>query len=58
MILEQGGITTEVTNPSDIALYKRRGWVEVKEVKQEPVEEAPVEPSPKKAVNDGKSTRN
>lgn len=35
MKLELGGITTEVTNPSDIAIMKRRGWVEVKQSKPE-----------------------
>jgi large subunit ribosomal protein L21 len=29
MELEKGGISTTVTTPADIALYKQRGWVEV-----------------------------
>ena len=51
MKLEQGGITTEVTNPADIALYKRRGWVEVKE--PEPAE--PEKPLEKMTVDELKT---
>lgn len=57
MILEQGGITTEVTNPNDIALYKRRGWVEVKPVEKKQEEANPVDKQDDKAVKDAKSTK-
>jgi hypothetical protein len=48
MKLELGGIDTEVTNLSDIALMKRRGWVEVKkEPKEEPQKEGKDNETPK-----------